>query len=223
MTKIILLGAPGSGKGTLAEKITAKYGIPQISTGDILRQNTEEGTELGKKAKEYMDRGDLVPDDLVVDLVADRLAKPDAREGFMLDGFPRTIAQAEALNKVLAASGAKIDFVIYLNTPKEELIKRISGRRLCGVCGKSYNVNNPEFAPTSREICDICGGKLIQRPDDTEEVAETRIDVYNEQTLPLVGYYSDAGMLTELDGMGPLDDKVRAMGELIEAAEAPVA
>jgi adenylate kinase len=219
MKKIILLGAPGSGKGTLAERITAKYGIPQISTGDILRQNKAEGTELGKKAQEYMDKGELVPDDLVVDLVADRLAKPDARSGYMLDGFPRTIAQAEALAGVLAQNGAKIDFVIYLNTPKEELIRRITGRRLCSVCGKSYNVNNPEFAPSAQERCDICGGKLIQRPDDTAEVAENRIDVYNEQTLPLVGYYRDAGILTELDGTGPIEDKVEAVSRLIEAAE----
>jgi adenylate kinase len=217
MKKIILLGAPGSGKGTLAEKMTSKYGIPQISTGDILRQNRADGTELGKKAQAYMDKGELVPDDLVVDLVADRLAKPDAQAGYMLDGFPRTIAQAEALGKVLAESGSKIDFVLYLNTPKEELIKRISGRRLCGVCGKSYNVNSAAFAPPESGACGVCGGNLIQRPDDTEAVAENRIDVYNEQTLPLVAYYRDAGILTELDGMGPLEDKVAAMGRLIEA------
>jgi adenylate kinase len=217
MKKIILLGAPGSGKGTLAEKITAKYGIPQISTGDILRQNRADGTELGKKAQAYMDKGELVPDDLVVDLVTDRLAQPDAQGGYMLDGFPRTIAQAEALDKALAESGSKIDLVIYLNTPKAELIKRISGRRLCSVCGKSYNVNNTEFAPPESGVCGVCGGKLIQRPDDTVEVAENRIDVYSEQTLPLVDYYRNAGILTELDGMGPLDDKVVSMSGLIEA------
>jgi adenylate kinase len=217
MKKIILLGAPGSGKGTLAERLTAKYGIPQISTGDILRRNTAEGTELGKKAKEYMDQGELVPDALVLDLVADRLAQPDAREGYMLDGFPRTIAQAEALDKTLAASGSRIDLVVYLNTPKPELIKRITGRRLCGVCGKSYNVNNKEFAPSDDGKCDACGEALIQRPDDTEAVAENRIDVYNEQTLPLVEYYRKAGILTELDGMGPIADKLDAMGKLLEA------
>jgi adenylate kinase len=217
MKKIILLGAPGSGKGTLAERVTAKYGIPQISTGDILRRNTAEGTELGKKAKSYMDKGELVPDALILDLIADRLAKPDAQAGYMLDGFPRTIAQAEAFGKALAESGSKIDIVVYLNTPKAELIKRITGRRLCSVCGKSYNVNNSEFAPSKEGVCDVCGGKLIQRPDDTEAVAENRIDVYNEQTLPLVEFYRKAGVLTELDGMGPIADKLDEMGKLIEA------
>jgi adenylate kinase len=218
MKKIILLGAPGSGKGTLAERITAKYGIPQISTGDILRQNTAKETELGLKAKAYMEKGELVPDDLILDLVADRLAQPDTKDGYMLDGFPRTIAQAEALDRTLAESGSGIDFVIYLNTPKDELIKRISGRRLCSVCGKSYNVNNPEFAPPESGVCGVCGGKLIQRPDDTEAVAENRVGVYNEQTLPLVEYYRKAGLLTELDGMGPVGDKAEAIGRLIEKA-----
>ncbi|MDR1293035.1 MAG: adenylate kinase [Clostridiales Family XIII bacterium] len=217
MKKIILLGAPGSGKGTLAEGLTARYRIPQISTGDILRQNIADGTELGKKAKGYMEKGELVPDALVLDLIADRLAKPDAREGYMLDGFPRTIAQAEALDKTLAESGSKIDLVVYLNTPKDELVRRIAGRRLCEVCGKSYNVNNKEFAPSVDGRCDVCGGKLIQRPDDTEAVAENRIDVYNEQTLPLVEYYRKAGTLTELDGMGPVAEKLDEMGKLIEA------
>jgi adenylate kinase len=217
MKKIILLGAPGSGKGTLAERVTAKYGIPQISTGDILRQNTADGTELGKKAKAYMEKGELVPDALVLDLIADRLAKPDAQAGYMLDGFPRTIAQAQALDKALAESGSKIGLVVYLNTPKDELIKRISGRRLCGVCGKSYNVNNEEFAPAKAGVCDVCSGDLIQRPDDTAEVAETRIDVYNEQTLPLVAYYREAGLLTELDGMGPISGKLDAMDRLLKS------
>ncbi|MDR2163820.1 MAG: adenylate kinase [Clostridiales Family XIII bacterium] len=216
MKKIILLGAPGSGKGTLAERITAKYGIPQISTGDILRQNIADGTELGKKAKAYMDKGELVPDALILDLIAGRLAQPDANDGYMLDGFPRTIAQAEALGGNLAEGGSGIDFVVYLNTPKDELIKRISGRRLCSACSKSYNVNNNEFAPSSEGVCDACGGGLIQRPDDTEAVAENRIDVYNEQTLPLVEYYRNAGLLIELDGMGPVYDKVDAMSRLIE-------
>jgi adenylate kinase len=216
MKRIILLGAPGSGKGTLAERITAKYGIPQISTGDILRQNTAQGTELGRKAKAYMEKGELVPDALVLDLVADRLEQPDAKDGYMLDGFPRTIAQAEALAGALAKSGSGIDFVVYLNTPRDELIRRISGRRLCGSCGKSYNVNNREFAPPADGACGACGGELIQRPDDTEAVAENRIDVYNEQTLPLVEYYRQAGLLTELDGTGPIEGKVDAISGLIE-------
>jgi adenylate kinase len=213
--RIILLGAPGSGKGTLAERVSAKYGLPQISTGDILRQNKAEGTELGMKAREYMDKGELVPDELVTDLVADRLARPDAQDGYMLDGFPRTIAQAEALDRVLAESGAGIDAVVYLNTPRDELVKRISGRRLCGTCGKSYNVNNEEFAPAAGGVCGVCGGDLIQRPDDTEAVAENRIDVYNQQTLPLVEYYTKAGLLTEFDGMGQIDAKVESVGRLI--------
>jgi adenylate kinase len=217
MKRIILLGAPGSGKGTLAEKVTDKYGIPQISTGDILRQNVAEGTELGKQANEYMKRGGLVPDALVLDLVADRLTKPDVQAGYMLDGFPRTIVQAEALTETLAKSGSKIDIVVYLNVPKDELIKRISGRRLCSVCGKSYNVNNPEFAPATPGACDIDGGELIQRSDDNEDVAENRIDVYNEQTSPLIAYYRESGILTEFDGMNGVVRNFDALGKLLEA------
>jgi len=217
MKKIILLGAPGSGKGTLAEKVTAKYGIPQISTGDILRQNVADGTELGKKAKEYMDQGALVPDALILDLVAGRLVQPDTRNGYMLDGFPRTIVQAEALDAALVKKGSKIDIVVYLNVPKDELIKRISGRRLCAVCGKSYNVNAPDFAPATSGVCDLDGGELIQRHDDNEDVAENRIDVYNEQTLPLVTYYREAGILTEVDGMDDVRRKFDVLGKLLEA------
>ncbi|MDR0519287.1 MAG: adenylate kinase [Clostridiales Family XIII bacterium] len=215
--KFILLGAPGSGKGTLAEKATTKYGILQISTGDIFRQNVADGTALGKKAKEYMDRGELVPDELVLDLVADRLSQPDAQKGYMLDGFPRTIVQAEALDKALEKSGSRIDAVVYLNVPRDELIHRISGRRLCSVCGKSYNVDNPEFSPAVPGICDVDGGNLIQRPDDTEEVAKGRIDVYNEQTHPLVEYYQEAGMLTELNGMDGAVRNFELFSALIEA------
>jgi adenylate kinase len=217
MKKIILLGAPGSGKGTLAERVTARYGIPQISTGDILRENVKNGTELGVKAKGYMDKGELVPDALVLDLVADRLARPDAQDGYMLDGFPRTIVQAEALADTLKKSGSKIDLVVYLNVPKPELIKRISGRRLCKVCGKSYNVNSPEFAPKNEGVCDNGCGALIQRPDDNEDVAENRIDVYNEQTLPLVEYYREAGILTEFDGMNGVEHNFAELGRLLEA------
>ncbi|MDR0596506.1 MAG: adenylate kinase [Clostridiales Family XIII bacterium] len=215
--KFILLGAPGSGKGTLAERATAKYGILQISTGDIFRHNVADGTELGKKAKEYMQRGDLVPDGLVLDLVTDRLSQDDAQKGYMLDGFPRTIVQAEALNKTLEKSGTKIDAVVYLNVPRDELVKRLSGRRTCSVCGRSYNVGNPEFAPAVDGVCDVDGGELVQRHDDDKKVAEGRIDVYNEQTHPLVKYYQAAGILTELNGMDGAVRNFELFSKLIEA------
>jgi adenylate kinase len=217
MKKIIMLGAPGSGKGTLAGRVNAKYGVLQISTGEILRQNTAEGTELGKKVKTYMDKGELVPDALILELIADRLSKPDAQAGYTLDGFPRTIAQAEAFDDMLAKSSSKVDAVVYLNTPRDELIKRITGRRQCSVCGRSYNVNSKKFAPAVEGVCNVCGGTLIQRPDDTDAVVENRIDIYNERTLPLVEYYRKAGILTEIDGMDPRESKIDAVGKLIEA------
>ncbi|MDR1953711.1 MAG: adenylate kinase [Clostridiales Family XIII bacterium] len=213
MKNLILLGPPGSGKGTQAERITAKYGIPAISTGDIFRKNIADGTELGKKAKAYMDKGELVPDELVVGLVADRLSEDDTKGGYLLDGFPRTIVQADALERVLTERGERIDGVIYINTPRDELIRRISGRRVCEVCGKTYNTGS--FAPKVAGVCDHCDGKIVQRNDDTEATAKNRVDVYNEQTMPLVDYYRGKGLLSEFDGMIPVGDIFTGIEKLL--------
>ena len=204
MLNIILLGPPGAGKGTQAELIVKKYGIPQISTGDIFRANIKNGTALGKKAKEYMDKGELVPDSLTVDLVKDRLEQDDCKNGFMLDGFPRTIFQAEELDKIMAAKGLAISNVINIDVETERLIKRIAGRRVCKACGATYNVNSK---PTKKEgICDACGGEVYQRADDNAETVENRISVYFKQTAPLIEYYEKAGVLTTFNGSQPLED-----------------
>jgi adenylate kinase len=199
MARIMLLGPPGSGKGTLGERLTEELGIPSISTGDIFRQNIADGTALGKKAQSYMDKGALVPDEVVIDLVNDRLSKPDAADGFMLDGFPRTVAQAEALDSFLESNGISLDKVIYIDVPKDVLIKRITGRRICRGCGKIYNISG-SFAPKQEGKCDVCGGDLYQRSDDTEATAENRINVYNDQTMPLIEYYTQSGLIEKFDG-----------------------
>ena len=196
--KIIMLGAPGAGKGTQAKKIAAKYGIPHISTGDIFRANIKEGTELGKKAKTYMDQGLLVPDELVVDLVVDRLAQDDAKNGYVLDGFPRTIPQAEALTEALDKIGEKLDYAIDVEVPDDNIINRMSGRRACVACGGTYHI---KFNPTKKEgICDACGGELILRDDDKPETVKQRLTVYHDQTQPLIDYYTKEGILKEVDG-----------------------
>ena len=182
--KVVMLGAPGAGKGTQAKKIAAKYNIPHISTGDIFRANIKNGTELGKKAKTYMDQGLLVPDELVVDLVVDRVNQEDCADGYVLDGFPRTIPQAEALTKALASQGQKLDYAIDVDVPDENIVRRMSGRRACVGCGATYHL---EYAPTKKEgICDVCGGELILRDDDKPETVEKRLGVYHEQTQPLI-------------------------------------
>ncbi len=204
MLNIILLGPPGAGKGTQAELIVEKYGIPQISTGDIFRANIKNGTELGKKAKTYMDAGNLVPDELVVDLVKDRLEQDDCKGGFMLDGFPRTVFQAEELDKIMAAKDLKIDHVLNIDVKPEKLVKRIAGRRVCRSCGATFNI---AYKPTEKEgICDHCGGEVYQRADDTEETVKNRIDVYFNQTAPLIDYYEKAGNIATLDGDRPIED-----------------
>lgn len=213
--KIIMLGAPGAGKGTQAKKIAAKYDIPHISTGDIFRANIKNGTELGQKAKTYMDQGLLVPDELVVDLVVDRVNQEDCTKGYVLDGFPRTIPQAEALDKALAGLGQKMDYAINVEVPDENIIRRMSGRRACVDCGATYHL---EYAPTKAEgICDICGGTLILRDDDKPETVEKRLGVYHEQTQPLIEYYTNAGILREVDGTIDIDDVfaeiVKILGE----------
>lgn len=215
MLRAVLLGPPGAGKGTQAVRLVEKYEIPHISTGDIFRKNIKEGTELGKKAQEYMNAGALVPDELVVDLVKDRLQQDDCKNGFLLDGFPRTIFQAEKLDEFLSESNLKMDIVINLKVEKEALIKRLTGRRVCKDCGASYHIIN--IPPKEEGVCDICGGELIQRKDDNIETVENRINVYEEQTAPLIGYYKEAGSLVDFDGEASLDEVfdaiVQAIGE----------
>lgn len=215
MLNIVLLDPPGAGKGTQAERIIEKYGIPQISTGDIFRANIKNGTELGKKAKEYMDRGDLVPDELVVDLVKDRLDQDDCKDGFMLDGFPRTVFQAQELDKIMEAKGLKINCVLNIDVAPEKLVKRIAGRRVCKQCGATYNVDSK---PTKVEgICDKCGGEVYQRADDTEETVKNRIKVYFDQTAPLIDYYKASGVIANVNGDQAMENVfseiVKALGE----------
>lgn len=215
MLRTILLGPPGAGKGTQAAKIVERFNIPHISTGDIFRDNIKRGTELGKKAQEYMNRGELVPDDLVIEIATTRLLEDDCKNGFLLDGFPRTVYQAEKLDEFLASRGQHLDKVIDIEVEKEELIARLTGRRVCKGCGASYHVVN--IPPKKEGICDICGGELFQRDDDTVETVENRIEVYNKQTLPLVDYYKKAGILFEIDGTLGLDkvfaEIEKALGE----------
>lgn len=211
--KIIMLGAPGAGKGTQAKKIADKYGIPHISTGDIFRANIKNGTELGKKAKAYMDQGALVPDELVVDLVADRVKQPDCEKGYVLDGFPRTIPQAESLDSVLASMGQKIDYAINVEVPDENIVRRMSGRRACVGCGATYHVVH---APTKLEgVCDRCGEKLILRDDDKPETVQKRLTVYHEQTQPLIDYYKNAGILRTVDGTMEMDQVFAAIVDIL--------
>lgn len=195
---LILLGPPGAGKGTQAARIVEKYNIPHISTGDIFRKNISEGTKLGKKAKEYMDRGELVPDSLVIEIATDRLTEDDCADGFLLDGFPRTVEQAVALDAFLGGRGERINHVLDIDVPKEELMTRLIGRRVCKECGATYHVTN--MPPAKEGICDKCGGELIQRADDTEATVENRIEVYNRQTKPLLDYYDKTGNIVHLDG-----------------------
>lgn len=211
--KIIMLGAPGAGKGTQAKMIAEKYSIPHISTGDIFRANIKEGTELGKKAKTYMDKGELVPDELVVDLVVDRLAKDDAVKGYVLDGFPRTIPQAEALDAALAKRNEKVDFAIDVNVSDENIVKRMSGRRACVGCGATYHIVN--VPPKKEGICDTCGGELILRDDDKPETVLNRLSVYHEQTQPLIDYYTKEGILKTVDGTVPMMDVFSAITAIL--------
>lgn len=213
--KIIMLGAPGAGKGTQAKKIAEKYGIPHISTGDIFRANIKEGTELGKKAKSYMDQGLLVPDELTCDLVVDRISQPDAAKGYVLDGFPRTIPQAEALTDALNKRGETIDYAINVEVPDSNIINRMSGRRACLSCGATYHLTyNP---PKTEGICDNCQGELVLRDDDKPETVKKRLDVYHAQTQPLIDYYQAAGALREVDGTQDIDvvfqNIVKILGE----------
>ena len=202
--KIIMLGAPGAGKGTQAKQIAAKYDIPHISTGDIFRANIKNGTELGNKAKTYMDKGLLVPDELVVDLVVDRVAADDCAKGYVLDGFPRTIPQAKALDAALAKNGEAMEYAINVEVPDENIVKRMSGRRACVACGATYHLEH--IPPKKEGLCDTCGKELILRDDDKPETVLNRLNIYHEQTQPLIDYYNTKGILKEVDGTKDMAD-----------------
>ena len=213
--KLIMLGAPGAGKGTQAKLIADKYQIPHISTGDIFRANIKDGTELGMKAKSYMDAGGLVPDELVIDLIVDRLTWEDAKNGYVLDGFPRTIPQAEALTKALAEKGEKIDAAIDIDVPDENIINRMGGRRACVSCGATYHIVN--IPPKVEGKCDKCGADLILRDDDKPETVKNRLEVYHEQTQPLIDYYKAEGVLKEVDGTVDMNDVFNAIVQILGA------
>ncbi len=201
--KLIMLGAPGAGKGTQAKKIAEKYQIPHISTGDIFRANIKAGTELGMKAKSFMDQGQLVPDEVTIGMLLDRISQDDSKNGYVLDGFPRTIPQAESLTVALKERGEKIDYAVNVDVPDDNIINRMSGRRACVGCGATYHV--VYNAPKSEDICDTCGEKLILRDDDKPETVKNRLLVYHDQTQPLIDYYKKEGVLVEVDGTQNLE------------------
>lgn len=214
--KLILLGPPGAGKGTQAKMLTEHFSIPQISTGDILRAAVKAGTAMGLKAKEYMDAGGLVPDQVVVGIVRDRLQQADCVNGFILDGFPRTVPQADALQASLSKMHKELDRVISLDVDAEALVERLTGRRTCKECGRGYHIT---FDPSREEgKCDTCGGALFQRDDDQEATIRKRLQVYADQTSPLINYYRDAGVLLELDGMQPISQVQEKMLSLLQAS-----
>lgn len=213
--KIVMLGAPGAGKGTQAKRLAAKYGIPHISTGDIFRANIKNGTELGMKAKVYMDQGLLVPDELVVDLVIDRFKEPDCEKGYVLDGFPRTIPQAKALDEALAKNNDGLEYAIDVDVPDEKIIRRMSGRRACIGCGATYHVVT--IPPKKDGICDTCGAELVLREDDKPETVEKRLKVYHEQTQPLIDYYQGKGILRSVDGTRDMEEIFMDIVGIVEA------
>jgi adenylate kinase len=212
---IVLLGAAGAGKGTQAAKLIEAYGMTHISTGDIFRKNVAEGTDLGNEAKRYMDAGQLVPDSVVIAMVKDRLAQPDCEAGFMLDGFPRTLPQAQALDDALASMGLKLDAVVAIEVPREVLMGRLTSRRQCRGCGKIYNVMGE--MPAVEDVCDACGGEVYQRDDDTVEAATKRLNDYDAITSQLVPYYSRQGLLREIDGNRPVDEVFADIRAALEA------
>lgn len=207
--RIILIGPPGAGKGTQAASVKAEYGIAHISTGDILRENVRKGTKLGLSAKSYMDAGKLVPDDLIIEMIEERLAAPDCKDGFLLDGFPRTPQQAEALNLLLAKKSLTLDSVVLLEISDEEVLKRLASRRVCSSCGEIYNVIT--HREKTEGICDVCSGKVIQRDDDKESVIRSRLNVYHEQSAPLVEYYDAKGLLKRVDATGTKDSVLKLL------------
>jgi len=213
--RIVLLGAPGAGKGTQAKKLVEKYGIPQISTGDILRKAVADGTPLGREAKNYMERGELVPDSIVIGLVKERITRDDCKKGYILDGFPRNTSQAEALDRVLAEMNAPLDVALNVDVEKEELLKRLTGRRTCRNCQQMYNVY---FSPPKTDgVCDKCGGELYQREDDKEETIKKRLEVYEKSTAPLIKYYNRKGILKTVKGAGSIDEIFSKVCSILEA------
>lgn len=212
--KIIMLGAPGAGKGTQAKLIADKYNLPHISTGDIFRANIKEGTALGMEAKKYMDQGLLVPDELTVKILLKRVAKEDCKNGYVLDGFPRTIPQAEVLDKALAELGESVDFAINVEVPDENIIKRMGGRRACLSCGATYHLEH--IPPKAEGLCDHCGKELVLRDDDKPETVKNRLQVYHEQTSPLIDFYRAKGVLKEVDGTRRMDEVFNAIVEILD-------
>jgi adenylate kinase len=214
--RLIFLGAPGTGKGTQAGAIADQYNIPQVATGDILRRAVKEGTELGQKAKTIMDRGELVPDQIILDLIKSRLSEPDCENGYILDGFPRTLDQAEGLDRMM--DGDAVDAVIYFDMPQDEIIERVTSRRVCVSCGKTFNmINNP---PPEDKVCPRCGGDIIQRDDDKEETVRKRLVVYKEKTAPLVNYYRERGRLLTIDASGTVDAVRKEIESKVETLNA---
>jgi len=211
--RLVLFGPPGAGKGTQAKKLKARFGIPQISTGDILREARRKGTELGRKAAEYMDRGELVPDEIILGLVRERLSQMDCRDGFVLDGFPRTIPQAEGLERILEEMGKPLDKVVSLAVPDEVIVERLSARRICERCGQEYNLKTRP--PNKDRVCDLCGGKLIQRPDDVPDTIRERLRVYREKTEPLRNFYLKRGLWVEVDGVGDVEEVFERIGRVL--------
>ncbi len=214
--RIVLLGLPGAGKGTQAERLAEALGVPHVASGDLFREHLDKGTELGRQARAYIERGDLVPDEVTIGMVAERLARPDCAEGFILDGFPRTVAQAEALERLLDRMGVRLDLVPYIQVREEVALARLAGRWTCRECGAVYHtLFNP---PKQPGVCDVCGGELYQRPDETPEAHRRRLEVYKEQTAPLVDYYRRAGLLVEVDGEQSIEDVQADLQAAIEAA-----
>ena len=211
--KIIMLGAPGAGKGTQAKMIAEKYGLPHISTGDIFRANIKNGTELGKEAKEYMDKGLLVPDELTVRLLLDRVAQDDCKNGYVLDGFPRTIPQAEVLDEKLSELGEKVDYAINVDVPDENIVNRMSGRRACLNCGATYHIVS--IPPKKEGICDVCASALVLRDDDKPETVQNRLKVYHDQTQPLINFYEKKGVLRSVDGTLPMEEVFTAITKIL--------
>ncbi len=211
--KIIMLGAPGAGKGTQAKMIAEKYSVPHISTGDIFRANIKNGTELGMEAKKYMDQGLLVPDELTVKILLDRVAKDDCANGYVLDGFPRTIPQAKVLDNALTEMGDAIDFAVNVDVPDENIVKRMSGRRACLACGATYHIEH--VPPKAEGICDVCGQELVLRDDDKPETVLNRLNVYHEQTQPLIDFYNEKGVLKNIDGTVDMKDVFAAIVEIL--------
>lgn len=211
--KIVMLGAPGAGKGTQAKMIAEKYGIPHVSTGDIFRANIKNGTALGMEAKTYMDQGRLVPDELTVKILLDRVAQPDCVNGYVLDGFPRTIPQAEVLDEALQAQGEKLDWAVNVDVPDENIVRRMSGRRACLKCGATYHIEH--IPPKKEGVCDACGSELVLRDDDRPETVQNRLKVYHEQTQPLIDFYTGKGILRSVDGTWDMRDVFAAITEIL--------